>query len=61
MLLTRLLIGVNFVLRQCIQVVASPSGTHTAACSLAGCLLARGRGQERVRDTCTVNSVVNDV
>ena len=38
--LTRLLIGVNLVLRQCMHVEASPSGTHTAACSVAGLLLA---------------------
>lgn len=37
--LTRLLMGVNLVLRQCIQVCASLSGTHTAACSVAGFLL----------------------
>ena len=37
---TRLLMGVNLVLRQCIQVEASLSGTHTAACSVAGFLLA---------------------
>ena len=39
MSLTLLLIGVNFVLRQCIHVWASLSGTHTAACSVAGLLL----------------------
>ncbi len=38
--LTLLLIGVNLVFRQCMHVVASLSGTHTAACSWAGFLFA---------------------
>ena len=54
--LTRLLIGVNLVLRQCMHVEASPSGTHTAACSVAGLLLAGGgdeigeRGEREERE-----------
>ncbi len=39
---TLLLIGVNLVFKQCIQVWASLSGTHTAACSVAGLLLPVG-------------------
>ena len=42
--LTRLLMGVNFVLRQCMHVEASLSGTQTAACSVAGFLLAVEEG-----------------
>lgn len=38
--LTLLLSGVNLVLRQCMHVEASASGTQTAACSVAGLLLA---------------------
>ena len=38
--------GVNFVLRQCIHVEASLSGTQTAACSVAGFLLAAGEEEE---------------
>ena len=40
--LTLLLMGVNLVLRQCMHVEASLSGTQTAACSVAGILLAEG-------------------
>ena len=38
--LTLLLMAVNLALRQCMHTAASLSGTHTAACSVAGCLSA---------------------